>query len=655
MEANQTRTIGVLLGCLYVFGVNGSAAELPIQTFFRKPQFQAVRISPNGKHVAALAPFNGNMNLRVVNLQTREQKDITQIEQGDVEHFQWVNDERIVYQLRVTRTNAGALYAVNRDGSRPRTLVKSAQEQLADDRYVILPNEVLKTFPATGEILLTALEGSVYDLGDEYPDVYRIDTYSGKRKRVVKNPGKVINWVADHANVIRVGTSLEKEGTKLIYRADEQAPWTTLAQFGPDDPDFVPLAFGPGRDLLYVVSNLRRDTRAVYEYDLAKRALGKLVFEDPRYDVDGLIFARDSSTPKLLGISYNAQRPQIHWVDPQLRDVSQAIDEALPGVCNHIVQTSVDGTTGIVISFGARHPGSFYVMYFGENRLEKLADSAEWIKPSQMCESQPIQYQSRDGLTIHGYLTLPKDGPTNNLPLVLNPHGGPWVRDSWAFNPEVQFLANRGFAVLQPNYRGSTGYGRTFFRAGFQQWGLKMQDDLTDAVRWAIAQGIADSNRVAICGASYGGYAAMAGLAFTPELYRCGANFFGLTDLLADVRFLLRSPVIGKFKTGKSTLYSMVGDPKKDKDRLLATSPAYHVDAIRAPVFMVYGMLDDRVQVEQGLKLDKALTKAKKPHEVFALPREGHGIEKESTRYEVYRELEKFLKTHLQTATPSQN
>jgi dipeptidyl aminopeptidase/acylaminoacyl peptidase len=259
-----------------------------------------------------------------------------------------------------------------------------------------------------------------------------------------------------------------------------------------------------------------------------------------------------------------------------------------------------------------------------------------------MAEMKPISYVTRDGITIHGYLTLPVGGSGKNLPLVVNPHGGPWVRDSWGFNPEVQFLASRGYAVLQMNYRGSTGYGRKFWEASFKQWGKKMQDDISDGVKYVVDQGIANAKKVCIYGGSYGGYATLAGLAFTPELYACGVDYVGVSNL-----FTFMKTIPAYWKPELDRLHEMVGDPDKDKELLTAASPVFHVDRIRAPVLVAQGRQDPRVNIDESNQIVAALQKRGVAVKYLIKDDEGHGFHNEENRFDFYAAMEQFLATYL--------
>ncbi len=257
---------------------------------------------------------------------------------------------------------------------------------------------------------------------------------------------------------------------------------------------------------------------------------------------------------------------------------------------------------------------------------------------------KPVTLKSRDGLTIHGYLTLPNGVEPKNLPVVVNPHGGPWYRDTWGFNPEVQFLANRGFAVFQLNFRGSTGYGKTFWQASFKEWGKKMQDDITDGVTWLIDQGIADPKRVAIYGASYGGYATLAGLAFTPDLYACGVDYVGVANL-----FTFMSTIPPYWELYRQMMYEMVGDPVKDSVLMAEASPVYHVDNIRVPVLVAQGANDPRVNINESNQIVDGLKKRGIEVVYMVKENEGHGFSNEENTFDFYRAMEEFLTKQLLT------
>jgi dipeptidyl aminopeptidase/acylaminoacyl peptidase len=331
-----------------------------------------------------------------------------------------------------------------------------------------------------------------------------------------------------------------------------------------------------------------------------------------------------------------------HWIDPQWAGIMAAVQSQFPEHALLLTSISDDEKRFVVRTFSDRDPGQYLLGEMGPRGLglRPITAVRPAIKPEEMARMMPIRYAARDGLEIHGYLTKPVGAGNRPSPLLVMPHGGPFgPRDSWNFNPEVQFLANRGYAVLQPNFRGSGGYGRSFERAGYREWGGKMQDDLTDAVQWAIREGHADPERVGIIGASYGGYAALAGVAFTPELYRVGINYVGVSDLRLITRFDLRTDA-----ASTAWFERAVG---RDPQLLAARSPVEHVSRIRVPTLHAYGRNDPRVRFEHWEALERELKRHGKVYESLIEDREGHGFEKEETATGFYGAVERFLARHL--------
>jgi dipeptidyl aminopeptidase/acylaminoacyl peptidase len=297
----------------------------------------------------------------------------------------------------------------------------------------------------------------------------------------------------------------------------------------------------------------------------------------------------------------------------------------------------------IVRTYNDRTLGAYYFYDLSSDKIDKITGLSPWLDDKVLANMKPIEYRSRDGLTIHGYLTLPINSESKNLPVVINPHGGPWARDSWGYDSEVQFLANRGYAVLQMNFRGSLGYGRKFWEASFKQWGKKMQDDISDGAEWLIKEGIADPKRIAIYGGSYGGYAVLAGLCFTPDLYCCGIDYVGVSNL-----FTLLETIPPYWKPLLEMEYEMLGHPEKDKDLFREISPVFHAENIKVPLFIAQGANDPRVNKNESDQMVEAMKTRGLDVEYMVKDNEGHGFHNEENRFDFYRAMEKFLAKHLQ-------
>ncbi len=370
------------------------------------------------------------------------------------------------------------------------------------------------------------------------------------------------------------------------------------------------------------------------------KKIGECIFEHPEVDVENLLYS--DKRKKITGVAYFAEKRGYHFFDTERAVLQKDLEDRLPDVEVALNGSNRDETVFIVRTYSDKTAGAYYLYDTTDKSLTLLSEISPWISAKNMAAMQPIQYTASDGLTIHGYLTLPVGKEAKNLPVVINPHGGPWARDYWGYNPEVQFLANRGYAVLQMNYRSSVGYGKEFWTKGFKQWGKKMQDDISDGVRWLISEGIADPKRIAIYGGSYGGYATLAGITFTPELYTCAVDYVGVSNL-----FTLFETLPPYWEQGRQMMYEMIGNPETEEALLKEVSPIYHIENIRVPLFVAQGANDPRVKKEHSDQIVDALKKKNIAVEYMVKDNEGHGFHNEENRFDFYRAMEKFLAEHL--------
>jgi dipeptidyl aminopeptidase/acylaminoacyl peptidase len=609
---------------------------IPLEDFFRDFTFDEIKVSPDGSKVAALSKWKDHLNLYVIDLKTKRPTQLTGLTTMDVTNVHWIGNGRLIFTGIEDGYLTGGLFAIDADGRNSRALAASVKQQGNRGSYVYRATDFLDYCgTSTDEILVVSNERREFD-----PDVYRLNVHSGVKRMVARNPGDVHAWVADGTGAVRVGFGEKGREQFLVFRNSAVGEWREIKRWDFLDGTIQPLAFDRDNRLLYVASSLGRNTTAICLFDPSTGQNTKELFADPTYDAENVITSR--SDRSLLGYFYQAEKPVWVWTDEGIRKLQQMIDEALPGTRNYFYSRSFDNTWVVIIAASDRDPGTFHLLNTRTLTIEKLVARAAWIKPARMAEMKPIQYQARDGLTIHGYLTLPPGVDPHKLPLVVNPHGGPWYRDGWGFDPEVQFLASRGYAVLRMNFRGSTGYGRKWLEAGYGQWGLAMQDDITDGVHWAVSQGIADPRRIAIYGASYGGYATMAGLAFTPELYRCGINYVGVTD----IELLLRT-IPKAWESVRAQLEVTTGDVKRGRERLEGTSPLRNAHKIRVPVFFAYGELDDRVDMKHATRLAAVLRQNRIPIKWMTRPDEGHGYRHWDNKIAFYQTMEQFLADNL--------
>ena len=623
----------LMLGLMLVIAAPSMAEEFPVEHFFRDPEFSQLQLSPNGRYIAALAPFNKRRNIVVMETgNLRKAHAVTGLTKYDVRSFFWANDDRIVFTFDKEGEEAFGLYAVGRDGGKVQTLVEPEVSWGARSiRYAEVVDR-LRDDPEHIAISYNKRRVKV-------PDLYRLNVDTGKRTLIAKNQGNSVNSVLDRAGNVRVDVELDGTTYIMRYRDDNEQAWRELAKADALEEGVSPAAFDYDNETLYVASNIGRDRSAIYKYDLEKNGLGEMLFAHDAVDVTEPIFSY--AKRKLIGFAYATDKPQVSFIDPEWAALQAGLDQAFPGDVARVTSVSDDERLAVVTVYSDRAPGRYYLYTKETGEVRFLVSAMGWIDADDMVEMKPIRYTARDGLEIHGYLTLPKGYAGTPVPLIVNPHGGPWVRDEWGFNQEHQFFANRGYATLQVNFRGSTGYGHKFARAGDRQWGLKMQDDISDAVQWAIAQGFADPRRVCIYGASYGGYATMVGLTSTPELYRCGINYVGVTDMA-----LFFETMPEHWALSRGLMEARIGDPD-DEAFMKRISPLSHVEKIQVPVFIVHGKRDPRVDIRHAEKLRDRLDDLGKPYEWLVKNKEGHGFSKEENRIELYEKMDAFLKKHL--------
>src|ERR1051325_173873 len=449
------------------------APLIPMKDFFRNPTKVAYQISPNGEYLAYLQPWESRLNVFIEKIGSGQPTRVTSAKERDIAGYAWKGDNRIVYIQDTGGDENYRLYAVGIDGSNPKDLTpfEKVRAQFID-RLARHEKEIL--------VGLNKRVPQVFD-------VYRINVNTGEMQMIAENPGNYTGWATDWDGKLRIAITTDGVNNTVMFRnteADKFAPVITTSF----KETITPLLFTPDNKQLYVATNIGRDKTAIVKYDVENKKELEKIYEHLDVDVTNLLSSRKRRA--ILGVSYNTDKTHYYFIDKQRGEMQKDLERRLPGYEVRRAGCNLDEDKGLVPPFTDRSLGAYYFYDLKSKDLKKLGDVSPWLNEQDLAPMKPIKYQSRDGLTINGYLTLPKGVPARNLPVVVNPHGGPWYRDQWGYNPEVQFLANRGYAVLQMNFRGSTGYGRAFWEAGFRQWGKKMQDDVTGGVRYAVAQGI---------------------------------------------------------------------------------------------------------------------------------------------------------------------
>ncbi len=607
--------------------------QIPLEDFFRNSEHTGYQLSPDGQYISYLAPYADRLNVfvRRVDQDDDHALRLTSETERSVAGYMWADNERLLFMKDTAGDENYQLYGVRRDGTdlRAYTAFEGVRTSLIDD---------LEEQPGYVMIGMNRRNAEVFD-------PYRLNLDTGELTLLAENPGNYQGWMTDHNGCLRAATAIiDGVNTQLLYRDTEEEPFRpVLTTNFRDTVSFM--EFTPDNREVYAATNLGRDKTVLVRMNPATCEELELLYENDTYDIASISYSRRRK--KLLSVYCTGHKePVRHYFDKEEEQLRQRIKAHFPNNRYGIADTDKAERFYLIYVGGDRTRGAYWFYDAETDEARKIADLAPWIISDEMNEMHAVTYQSRDGLRIEAYLTLP-DGLTpdtaHNLPVVVNPHGGPWARDCWGYSSEVQFLSNRGYAVLQMNFRGSTGYGRKFLEASYKQWGLRMQDDITDGVQWLIGQGIADPKRVAIYGGSYGGYAVLAGLTFTPDVYACGIDYVGVSNL-----FTFMNTIPPYWRPMLEIMYEQVGNPETDHDQLAATSPALHAENIRVPLFIAQGANDPRVNKAESDQMVEALRQRGVEVEYMVKDNEGHGFHNQENRFDFYRAMERFLAKHLQ-------
>jgi len=646
---------------LFVLGLSSNSQALPaIEDFFKKPQISAPKLSPGGRYLAIqLVAQDGFSRLAILDLEhpALPPKVVAGFADADIYQHHWVTEERLVFdttlaQNGTSRARRPGLWAVNRDGSDFKQLIAAdrkgmqAGTQIADRRLEL--NWALHSVPGddSGDVVVER-----HRYADE-PDsmgigLARLNTSSGKLSKLAAGaPDYVSDWVLD-AEGIPAALSTLREGIYTSYYRNPTGEWQQWQRAQAYGGNYeTPYWFGG--DLALVSGQLNGYT-VLYRVDrktMQREAQPLVSFKG--YDYRGRL-VYDAPSRQLLGLHYETDAPGSYWLHPKLRQWQAEVDAKLPGSANRIDcrRECLTAPHLLVTAYSDQVPERYFLYTPASGEMRMLSASRPWIKPSEMGQRDMVRIKARDGLELPVLVTVPPSKAQAARPAVLLVHGGPYVRGThWPWEPMAQFLASRGYVVIEPEFRGSTGYGQAHFKAGWKQWGLAMQDDVADALGWAVKQGLVDPKRVCIAGASYGGYATLMGLIKQPELYRCGINWVGVTDieLLYSIHW---SDLGGEWKGYGMPV--LVGDRDKDAEQLRTTSPLQRAAELKRPLLMAYGAEDRRVPLKHGLAFRDAMPKDQEL-EWVVYDHEGHGWRELKTQQDFWGRVERFLACHLGAA-----
>lgn len=639
------------------FAANSSNANAlsQAQLFSKGDEYSDVKISPTGKYLSAITSVEGKNVLLVLDTQTKKLLNAIRFpDNAQVGDYEWANSERLVLAKEYlkgwqdTPIYYGELMAVNADGSRKAYLFgfESGEQQTGSN---IKKNTPMR---ASAFILDPLPDDERYMLVNAIPwndrinldfelsqDVYRVDLFNGTRKRITGSPIGRARFMTDHQGEVRfVAGEDNKNITKVFYRKDGN--WVNTDKLNLGLADFKPLSFADDKNTIYAAGRSQGETLGVYKINLETGDKTEIIQDE---NVDPSNFWINGTNKQLYAVEFENGYPSYAFVDNEDSHAKLLKDllGALPGHQVRIVSETRDAAKLVVLAFNDRNPGDYYIFDTKTLKLEYLAAAKKWLNPEQMADVKPISFTSRDGKQLHGYLTLPFGKEAKNLPLVVNPHGGPHgIRDWWGFDPQNQYLASQGIAVLQVNFRGSGGYGDQFERAGYQKWGSDIQHDIIDATQYVIDQGFADKERICIVGGSFGGYSALQSAVLAPDMFKCAIGVAGVYDL----ELMFNEGDVANSRSGTSYLKDVLG---QDKAVLKAMSPSENVDKLKANILLVHGGEDERAPIEQLESLEKGLKAHNYPYQKLVMDNEGHGFYNDEHRAKYYEQMLSFLKTNL--------
>jgi len=637
--------LGLLLAAGQAFAA--TPAPVDVASFVRMQEFKQVRLSPTGEYLAAVMPLDDRDGFVVIRRSDRKITATSQFGQHQyIYGVNWVNSDRVVLSMGSKFSGfdepipTGELFAIDSDGKNAENLIGFRVMAMETGTHI----KGKRTDPVMAHVIDT-LENDdknilIYTRNIEDSDplyqVEKLNVYSGNRGRMFKAPVREAEFTTDSNGVVRFAEGEDQVNwSRLYYRAGDDAQWTLVNDQKVTGQIERALGLSADGSTAYLLVRGPKGPGAIVAYDVATGARKELV-RDAVADPHEILF--DGDVP--IGVRYMDGKPRDVFFDPTVPQAKlyKMLASSFGGESPSITSESTDGNQVVVITSSDRNPGDYYLFDKAAKKADLLMSQRGWLAPDAMAEREPVKLTARDGLVLHGYFTRPK-GTTGPVPMVVLPHGGPiGQRDDWTFDEEAQLLAAAGYGVLQVNYRGSAGFGRDFQKAGAQQWGGTMQDDLTDATHWAVKQGLADGSRICIYGGSYGAYASLMGAAKEPDLYKCAVGYVGVYDLPRMV-----TDDASDSRRGKLWLDEWIGS----EDALAKTSPNRLADRIKVPVFLAAGGEDYIAPIGQTRMMESALKQAGVPVETLYYDQEGHGFYKQEHRVEYYTRLLAFLNRHL--------
>lgn len=584
-------------------------------------------MSPNGRYLSYLKLQDKKQRLVVEDLEQGKLTQVSKPDERSIKFYCWVSDDELIYYKEKEGTRFKTdLYIVNKEGGGERLLnanekskIRLLEDRLINERFLLVSSNMR--------------DSTVFD-------VYRLDVRNGNMQMAVKNPGNFTKWLTDDEGKLRIAISSDGTDESLWYRENEYSPFKKIITNN-FKTTLRPLAFSKKKaHAIYAISDVDRDKNALVEIDCTTGVEKSILFDNDTLNVIEAQYSRKRG--EMDFVVYETWKREKHYLNPTAEALYKSLDTLIPDAELHIVHHDKEEKHFIIRTFTDRSPGSYYLYYVPTNSIKKLSDINPSIKEEEMSEMKPISYVTADGFRINGYLNLPLHREAKNLPVVVMPHGGLAQRNVWGYNADVQFLANRGYAVLQVNYRGSIGYGKQFYTAGFKEWGLKIQEDIDAGAQWLIDQNIADPERIAIYGHGFGGFIAINGAVLNPQLYRCAGSNAGILNLFSYLK------TIPPFLTSKlQMLYEIVGNPDKDAEYMRRVSPVFHADKVKIPLFVTQNPKDPRINGNDAVQFVKELKKLRSAVTYLERQESTSSLHRDEDRKQSYADLELFLQTNL--------
>lgn len=604
--------------------VQKDVAQIPLEDFFKNPEKSNMLLSPNGEYISYIQNYKNRANIFCQNLENGIVIQLSFDTVRGITNYQWVDNTHILYLLDMDGNETYHLFSI--DIVEKKKVDLTPFENIKMSFLDIPPQKEAEIY-----ICLNKRKKDVLDL-------YQLNFITGELKLIEENPGNISYWKEDFNGQIRLAVSTDGVNETILYKSDKDSKFKEVITINFKET-LYPICFAEDGKSVYALSNLNRDKVALVLFDLEKAKETQIIYENKDVDINGMSFSYKSHKP--LFANYRTNKQNLFFIDQRLEKIRAEVKKKDSYSNFSIINYTEDDKKFLIKIFNDKSLGKYYIFDFISNELKEIAEISPWLKEENMANTESFDFTTRDGLNIQGYLTLPNI-KMDKYPLIVLAQPGLWQRARWAFNPEVQFFANRGYAVITVNHRGVDGFGKKFSEAGYKEIGRKMQDDYTDAIYYLIKKGIVDTARIGIYGMSFGGYFALNGLIRDSGLYKCAASYSGFTNLFSYIKEI--PPYYHQYL---DMIYELIGDPEKDVEYLTECSPAFHTDKINVPVFIAHGEKDQRMSVNEIDQFVRNLKKRSIKVNYLLISDEGHGFRKEENKITLYAELENFFEENL--------